>query len=203
MLGVEGLTVRYGPIEAVRGGQRIAQVQRLGVAVQVGCVGGERGERGRRRTLRALVRRELHHRHALRHAVRRAWHVHGEVGDVVSDADAVGRVRDAVAGHGRERIVARLRVSSRNRLMEVAVAVAREKFASQADPEVLAAMRERAADLAPLLRDPNAYFFVCGLKSMEEGVVMAMRDIATGAGLDWEAISQSLQREGRLHLETY
>ena len=41
------------------------------------------------------------------------------------------------------------------------------------------------------------------LKSMEEGVVMAMRDIATGAGLDWEAISQSLQREGRLHLETY
>ena len=65
------------------------------------------------------------------------------------------------------------------------------------------AMRERAADLAPLLRDPNAYFFVCGLKSMEEGVVMAMRDIATGAGLDWEAISQSLQREGRLHLETY
>ena len=65
------------------------------------------------------------------------------------------------------------------------------------------AMRERAADLAPLLRDPNAYFYVCGLKSMEEGVVMAMRDIATGAGLDWEAISQSLQREGRLHLETY
>ena len=48
-----------------------------------------------------------------------------------------------------------------------------------------------------------AYFYVCGLKSMEEGVVMAMRDIATGAGLDWEAISQSLQREGRLHLETY
>ncbi len=65
------------------------------------------------------------------------------------------------------------------------------------------AMRERAADLAPLLRDPNAYFYVCGLKSMEEGVVMALRDIATGAGLDWDAISQSLQREGRLHLETY
>ena len=64
-------------------------------------------------------------------------------------------------------------------------------------------MRERAADLSALLSDPNAYFYVCGLKSMEEGVVMAMRDIATGAGLDWEAISQSLQREGRLHLETY
>ena len=65
------------------------------------------------------------------------------------------------------------------------------------------AMRERAADLAPLLRDANAYFYVCGLKSMEEGVVMALRDIANGAGFDWEGIAQSLQREGRLHLETY
>ena len=43
------------------------------------------------------------------------------------------------------------------------------------------AMRERAADLAPMLQDPQAYFYVCGLKSMEEGVVMALRDIATAA----------------------
>ena len=64
-------------------------------------------------------------------------------------------------------------------------------------------MRERAADLAPMLQDPQAYFYVCGLKSMEEGVVMALRDIATSAGLDWSSVSQSLQREGRLHLETY
>ena len=65
------------------------------------------------------------------------------------------------------------------------------------------AMRERAADLAVLLKDPNAHFYVCGLKSMEEGVVLALRDIAAGAGLDWEVIGSSLQREGRLHLETY
>jgi len=64
-------------------------------------------------------------------------------------------------------------------------------------------MRERAADLAPLLADPNAYFFVCGLKSMEEGVVLALRDIAQGAGQDWEAIAESLKKQGRLHLETY
>ena len=44
---------------------------------------------------------------------------------------------------------------------------------------------------------------MCGLKSMEEGVVLALRDIATGAGLDWEAVGAALQREGRLHLETY
>lgn len=65
------------------------------------------------------------------------------------------------------------------------------------------AMRERAADLAALLKDPNTFFYVCGLKSMEEGVVLALRDIATGAGLDWEAVGAALQREGRLHLETY
>ncbi|WP_326541066.1 benzoyl-CoA 2,3-epoxidase subunit BoxA [Pseudorhodoferax sp.] len=64
-------------------------------------------------------------------------------------------------------------------------------------------MRERAADLAPLLSDPQAYFFVCGLKAMEEGVVLALRDVAQQAGLDWEQIGPSLKRSGRLHLETY
>ncbi|WP_439586678.1 benzoyl-CoA 2,3-epoxidase subunit BoxA [Hydrogenophaga sp.] len=65
------------------------------------------------------------------------------------------------------------------------------------------AMRERAADLAVLLQDPNTFFYVCGLKSMEEGVVLALRDVAQGAGLNWETIGASLKREGRLHLETY
>ena len=65
------------------------------------------------------------------------------------------------------------------------------------------AMRDRAADLAPLLADPHCYFYVCGLKSMEEGVVLALHDIATAAGLNWETVGASLKREGRLHLETY
>jgi len=65
------------------------------------------------------------------------------------------------------------------------------------------AMRERAADLARLLADPNAYFYVCGLKAMEEGVVLALKDVALGAGLSWEAVGAALKREGRLHLETY
>ncbi len=64
-------------------------------------------------------------------------------------------------------------------------------------------LRERAADLAPLLSDPNAFFYVCGLRSMEEGVVLALRDIAKGAGLDWEAIGGQMKQQGRLHLETY
>jgi benzoyl-CoA 2,3-epoxidase subunit A len=65
------------------------------------------------------------------------------------------------------------------------------------------AMRERAADLAALLADPNAYFYVCGLKAMEEGVVLALRDAAQQGGLAWTTIAATLKREGRLHLETY
>ena len=65
------------------------------------------------------------------------------------------------------------------------------------------ALRERAADVAPLLQDANTFIYVCGLKSMEEGVVLALRDVAQGAGLNWEEIGGRLKKEGRLHLETY
>jgi benzoyl-CoA 2,3-dioxygenase component A len=65
------------------------------------------------------------------------------------------------------------------------------------------AMRERSADVAALLKDPNTYFYVCGLKSMEEGVVLALRDIANDAGIGWDQLAPVLKREGRLHLETY
>ena len=64
-------------------------------------------------------------------------------------------------------------------------------------------MKERAADLALLLADPDAHFYVCGLKAMEEGVLLAMHEVADAAGLSWAAIGPALKREGRLHLETY
>jgi benzoyl-CoA 2,3-dioxygenase component A len=66
-------------------------------------------------------------------------------------------------------------------------------------------IHERAIDLVPLLADPNAHFYVCGLKAMEEGVLLALRDVVVGAGaeMDWEQIAGALKREGRLHLETY
>jgi benzoyl-CoA 2,3-dioxygenase component A len=77
------------------------------------------------------------------------------------------------------------------------------RTAGQPKRYVQDAMRERASDLAALLADPNAFFYVCGLKAMEEGVVMALRDAATQAGLSWDTIGPALKREGRLHLETY
>lgn len=64
-------------------------------------------------------------------------------------------------------------------------------------------LRERAADLALLLKDPDTFIFVCGLKSMEEGVLLALRDVANDAGIPWDTLGAALKREGRLHLETY
>jgi benzoyl-CoA 2,3-epoxidase subunit A len=64
-------------------------------------------------------------------------------------------------------------------------------------------MRERAAELAPLMADTNAYFYVCGLKAMEEGVLSALQDIAQTSGADWATTLDTMKRGGRLHLETY
>ncbi|HVG82199.1 MAG TPA: benzoyl-CoA 2,3-epoxidase subunit BoxA [Methylomirabilota bacterium] len=65
------------------------------------------------------------------------------------------------------------------------------------------AMRERAAELAPLLKDGQSYFYLCGVKGMEDGVLVTLREIAEAAGLDWQALARALKREARLHIETY
>jgi benzoyl-CoA 2,3-dioxygenase component A len=38
---------------------------------------------------------------------------------------------------------------------------------------------------------------------MEKGVVLALRAIADGAGLEWNRLGAVLRDEERLHLETY
>jgi benzoyl-CoA 2,3-dioxygenase component A len=65
------------------------------------------------------------------------------------------------------------------------------------------AMRDASTELAALLQDPQTHFYVCGLKSMEAGVLQALHDIAVGAGLDWTSVAERLKQEGRLQLETY
>ncbi|HEU0202724.1 MAG TPA: benzoyl-CoA 2,3-epoxidase subunit BoxA, partial [Burkholderiaceae bacterium] len=57
-------------------------------------------------------------------------------------------------------------------------------------------LRERAADLGALLKDPNTFIYVCGLKAMEEGVVLALRDVAQQTGQEWETLGSALKREG-------
>lgn len=65
------------------------------------------------------------------------------------------------------------------------------------------AIRDRATDVAALIKDPNAYIYVCGLKAMEEGVLLALKEVVTQNGQDWEKLAESLKIQGRLHLETY
>ncbi|AKT38432.1 benzoyl-CoA 2,3-epoxidase subunit BoxA [Chondromyces crocatus] len=64
-------------------------------------------------------------------------------------------------------------------------------------------MRERAEDVAAMLRDDSTYIYVCGLKGMEEGVLQALADIANQSGQPWEPLWKKLKQFGRLHLETY
>lgn len=64
-------------------------------------------------------------------------------------------------------------------------------------------LRERGADVAARLRDENCFVYICGLKSMEEGVTRALRDICSGHDLDWDGLLPALRDGGRYHLETY
>lgn len=64
-------------------------------------------------------------------------------------------------------------------------------------------MRERAADVAALLRSERTHLYVCGLKGMEDGVMDALRFAADTHGIAWKELHPRLKAEGRLHLETY
>jgi benzoyl-CoA 2,3-epoxidase subunit A len=64
-------------------------------------------------------------------------------------------------------------------------------------------MRERSRDLFELVQDSNTCIYVCGLKAMEAGVVLALRDIVQQGGQSWDEVGAELRRAGRLHLETY
>jgi benzoyl-CoA 2,3-epoxidase subunit A len=65
------------------------------------------------------------------------------------------------------------------------------------------AMLDKASDLAKLMQDENTYFYVCGLKSMEHGVLQSLETIAKGSGMDWSTVKEKMRVQGRLHLETY
>ena len=73
----------------------------------------------------------------------------------------------------------------------------------QAKRYVQDALRERSVDVAALLKDPNTYVYVCGLRGMEAGVLEALRHAAASHGIAWDGLHAQLKQEGRLHLETY
>jgi benzoyl-CoA oxygenase/reductase BoxA protein len=64
-------------------------------------------------------------------------------------------------------------------------------------------MRESSAEVGELLQSEHTHVYVCGLKDMEDGVMDALRAIASEQGLDWRDLHTRLKSEGRIHLETY
>jgi benzoyl-CoA 2,3-dioxygenase component A len=64
-------------------------------------------------------------------------------------------------------------------------------------------IRERGDKVMRLLRDPDCYVYVCGLKAMEQGVLEAFRDVCRHHAADWEALRAELLAQNRLHIETY
>ena len=64
-------------------------------------------------------------------------------------------------------------------------------------------LREEAGAVAEILKDPNAHIYICGLRSMEEGVEKALSDISDGIGIEWAAVRNAMRDEGRYHVETY
>ena len=64
-------------------------------------------------------------------------------------------------------------------------------------------MRARAVELAPLVADAKAFFYLCGHKAMEEGVDAAFATICASQGLAWPELKAELRRSGRYHVETY
>jgi len=64
-------------------------------------------------------------------------------------------------------------------------------------------LRAKADKVVRLLSDDNCYIYLCGLKSMESGVLEAFADICRAHGLDWEALRPELRKKARFHVETY
>ncbi len=64
-------------------------------------------------------------------------------------------------------------------------------------------MRERADDLAALLKSEHTFVFICGLKGMEQGCDDAFAEICDQNGMDWRTLRDGMRRAGRYHVETY
>lgn len=63
-------------------------------------------------------------------------------------------------------------------------------------------LREAGSAVAELLKG-DTWIYICGLKGMEEGVLAALADVSTAAGLDWASLHPKMLSEGRFHIETY
>jgi len=86
-------------------------------------------------------------------------------------------------------------------LIDVELAFSREP--EQPKQYVQDRLRARTDDVARLLADPDAAFYICGHKRMENGVNLALAEICAAKGMNWEQLLPELRDSGRFHVETY
>ncbi|XVJ51975.1 MAG: ferredoxin--NADP(+) reductase [Vampirovibrio sp.] len=62
---------------------------------------------------------------------------------------------------------------------------------------------EARQTILPLLEDPNTYFYVCGLRGMEVGILEQLTRAAREEGIEWDPLYMRLKTEKRWHVEVY
>jgi ferredoxin--NADP+ reductase len=62
---------------------------------------------------------------------------------------------------------------------------------------------EHGEILFALLQKPETYFYICGLRGMESGIIEGLREAATRQGVNWDVFFEQLKAEKRWHVEVY
>lgn len=64
-------------------------------------------------------------------------------------------------------------------------------------------LAEHGETLFALLKQPNTYFYMCGLRGMEAGIQEGLQGIAESEGIAWADFVATLKSEKRWHIEVY
>ena len=64
-------------------------------------------------------------------------------------------------------------------------------------------LAQEADTILTLLQDKKTWFYICGLKGMESGILEALRDSAAKQGVNWDDLLAQLKAEHRWHIEVY
>ncbi len=62
---------------------------------------------------------------------------------------------------------------------------------------------EYGETLFELLKKPETYLYICGLRGMEAGILEGFQEIAKRQGIDWNVFFDTLKAEKRWHVEVY
>lgn len=62
---------------------------------------------------------------------------------------------------------------------------------------------EHGETLFNLLKQPETYLYICGLRGMEAGILEGFQEVAARQGIDWNEFFDTLKAEKRWHVEVY